>query len=237
MKLLVIIPAYNEESNIDKVISNLKDNFSNYSDFGYVIINDGSTDNTKELPDEKKYNHIDLPCNMGLSCAMQLGYKYGYENNYDCAIQFDGDGQHDINSLPQLLDPVINGEKDFVVGSRFLHGQSEFKSTILRRIGISYLSFIIKVFSGCSVNDPTSGFRAANRKAIKYLSANYPVDYPEPESLVDLSRHSFRIGEVQVNMLEREGGISSISSWKSVYYMIKVSLAIICSSLQRKVGD
>lgn len=192
MKVLLVIPAYNEEDNIVRVIGKVeqfKKRQPGY-ELEYVIINDCSGDNTMKICTEHK-----------------------------------------------LLDPVINGEKDFVVGSRFLHGQSEFKSTILRRIGISYLSFIIKVFSRCSVNDPTSGFRAANRKAIKYLSANYPVDYPEPESLVDLSRHSFRIGEVQVNMLEREGGISSISSWKSVYYMIKVSLAIICSSLQRKVGD
>lgn len=239
MKVLLVIPAYNEEDNIVRVIGKVeqfKKRQPGY-ELEYVIINDCSGDNTMKICTEHNYNVINLIQNLGIGGAVQTGYIYADRHGYDIAVQFDGDGQHDINSLPQLLDPVINGENDFVVGSRFLHGQSEFKSTILRRIGISYLSFIIKVFSGCSVNDPTSGFRAANRKAIKYLSANYPVDYPEPESLVDLSRHSFRIGEVQVNMLEREGGISSISSWKSVYYMIKVSLAIICSSLQRKVGD
>ncbi|BDF04178.1 glycosyltransferase family 2 protein [[Clostridium] hylemonae] len=239
MKVLLVIPAYNEEDNIVRVIGKVeqfKKRQPGY-ELEYVIINDCSGDNTMKICTEHNYNVINLIQNLGIGGAVQTGYIYADRHGYDIAVQFDGDGQHDINSLPQLLDPVINGEKDFVVGSRFLHGQSEFKSTFLRRIGISYLSFIIKVFSRCSVNDPTSGFRAANRKAIKYLSANYPVDYPEPESLVDLSRHSFRIGEVQVNMLEREGGISSISSWKSVYYMIKVSLAIICSSLQRKVGD
>lgn len=141
---------------------------------------------------------------MGIGGAVQTGYMFVNLKGYDSAVQFDGDGRHDINSLLSLLAPVIADEKDFVAGSRFLDGSSEFKSNAIRRIGIGTLSKIIWLFTRNTIKDATSGFRAANRKAIKYLSENYPDDYPEPESLVDLSKHIFRLGEVQVNMLERE---------------------------------
>ena len=240
MRALLIIPAYNEEENIEKVVARI-DEFRKGGCGGltldYVIINDGSTDSTLQICRKNNFNVVNLIQNLGIGGAVQTGYMYAERYGYDIAVQFDGDGQHDINSLMPLLEPVIKDEQDFVVGSRFLEGTSEFKSTLMRRIGIRYLSFIIKLFARCRVTDPTSGFRAANRKVIKYLAWNYPVDYPEPESRVDLSKRSFRISEVQVNMLEREGGMSSISSWKSVYYMVKVSLAIVCSSLQKKTRE
>ena len=138
-----------------------------------------------------------------------------------------------MESLPQLLAPVERGECDFCVGSRFLEGTSQFQSTRLRRLGIRYLSFLIRLLSGTKVTDPTSGFRAANKKVIAALADYYPTDYPEPESIVQIAKQRFRVSEVQVNMFEREGGVSSIHSWKSVYYMIKVSVAILCASLQR----
>lgn len=238
MRVILIIPAYNEEENIQKVVEKIEC-YRKEQEFelDYVIINDGSTDQTMKICEQNHFNVVNLIQNLGIGGAVQTGYLYAEKYGYDVAVQFDGDGQHDINSLKQLLDPIIRGDKDFVVGSRFLDGTSEFQSTFMRRIGIKYLSGIIKVFAKCQVKDPTSGFRAANKEVIRYLAENYPIDYPEPESIVDLSKHRFRIGEVQVNMHEREGGVSSITSWKSLYYMIKVSLAIICSSLQRKVRD
>lgn len=239
MKVLLIIPAYNEEENIVRVVNTVKEFIIKEKEFilDYIIINDGSLDKTLDICKKNGFNVVNLIQNLGIGGAVQTGYMIADRWGYDVAVQFDGDGQHDINSLSNLLMPVLSDEKDFVIGSRFLEGTSEFKSTRMRRIGIRYLSAIIEIFAKCRVKDPTSGFRAANRDVIRYLAKSYPVDYPEPESLVDLSKHSFRIGEVQVNMHEREGGISSISSWKSVYYMIKVSLAIICSSLQRIGGQ
>ena len=238
MRVILIIPAYNEEENIQKVVEKIEC-YRKEQEFelDYVIINDGSTDQTMKICEQNHFNVVNLIQNLGIGGAVQTGYLYAEKYGYDVAVQFDGDGQHDINCLKHLLVPIIRGVKDFVVGSRFLDGTSEFQSTFMRRIGIKYLSGIIKVFAKCQVKDPTSGFRAANKEVIRYLAENYPIDYPEPESIVDLSKHRFRIGEVQVNMHEREGGVSSITSWKSLYYMIKVSLAIICSSLQRKVRD
>ena len=140
-------------------------------------------------------------------------------------MQFDGDGQQ--------LAPVVRGDCDFCVGSRFLDKSSAFQSTPLRRVGIQYLSWLIRLFTGTKVTDPTSGFRAANQAVIRDLADYYPADYPEPESIVQIKKMRHRIQEVQVNMFQREGGQSSIRSWKSIYYMIKVSVAVVCASLQK----
>ena len=156
------------------------------------------------------------------------------KNGYDIAVQFDGDGQHDVCSLPSLIAPIIDGEADFTVGSRFIEKSNTFKSTAIRRFGIKYLSLLIRAVSGLKVLDVTSGFRAANKKALSFLARNYPTDYPEPESLVTLKKNGFRIKEVQVNMFERAAGRSSINSLKSIYYMVKVSFAVICASIQKK---
>ena len=187
----------------------------------------------EEICREEGIHFISLLQNLGIGGAVQTGYLYAQRQGYDAAVQFDGDGQHDLESLPQLLAPVERGECDFCVGSRFLEGTSQFQSTRLRRLGIRYLSFLIRLLSGTKVTDPTSGFRAANKKVIAALADYYPTDYPEPESIVQIAKQRFRVSEVQVNMFEREGGVSSIHSWKSVYYMIKVSVAILCASLQR----
>lgn len=237
MKVLLIIPAYNEADNIERVMTVVNEYKRKKmgDQLDYIIINDGSTDNTLEICQKREYKVINLVQNLGIGGAVQAGYMYAYREKYDIVVQFDGDGQHDINSLQRLIEPIVTDEKDFVVGSRFLEGTSEFKSTVARRIGIRYLSVLLRIFAGCKVKDPTSGYRAGNKKAIEFLSRNYPADYPEPDSLVDLSKNSFRIGEVQVNMHERGGGVSSISAWKSVYYMIKVSLSIICVSFQKKM--
>lgn len=236
----MIIPAYNEESNLQRVVETVSAFAAGKQEYqlDYIIINDGSTDGTEPLCREKGYRAVHLIQNLGIGGAVQTGYLLAKMQGYDVAVQFDGDGQHDINSLDALLEPIVNNQCDFTVGSRFLgKGGSSFRSTLMRRVGIRFLSGIIRLVTGCRLTDPTSGFRAANRKAIGYLAEEYPIDYPEPESIVSLSKTSVRIKEVQVNMFEREGGVSSISPWKSVYYMFKVSLAILCTGFRRKRRD
>lgn len=232
----MIIPAYNEEANIVKTVRSVieygsKCNFQ----LDYIVINDGSTDNTSLVCKKNNIKYIDLIQNLGIGGAVQTGYIYAYKKDYDIAVQFDGDGQHDINSLHNIVVPIIEKKTDFVVGSRFIEGRSNFKSTFMRRIGIKWLSLAIKLCAGTKIYDVTSGFRAANRKAIQLMAKDYPVDYPEPESIVYLLKNGVDISEAQVNMFEREGGQSSIHSWKTIYYMIKVTLAIFCAGLQRKV--
>lgn len=235
MRVLLIIPAYNEEENILRVIERVKKyqkTCSYYLD--YVVINDGSTDRTYQICLENGIHCISLFQNLGIGGAVQTGYIYAKKHNYDIAVQFDGDGQHDLDSLSQLLEPIRNGDCDFCIGSRFISSHSSsFQSTRMRRIGIKYLSVLIRLLSRTKVTDPTSGFRAANKKVIDALVNYYPADYPEPESIVQISKMRYRIQEVQVNMFEREGGASSIHSWKSVYYIVKVSIAIACASLRR----
>ncbi|MCQ2080775.1 MAG: glycosyltransferase family 2 protein [Lachnospiraceae bacterium] len=223
MRVLIIIPAYNEEDSIVDVIDNLKET---NEDVDYVVINDCSKDGTRKLLLEKKLNHISLPQNLGIGGAVQSGYIYAREHGYDIAIQMDGDGQHPAEEITKLVDPIMNGEADMVVGSRFVT-KDGFQSTALRRFGIKFLSGLIKMRIHQRIYDVTSGFRAVNVKGIELFSNNYAQDYPEPESLITAAKFGLRICEVPVMMKERQGGVSSISSFKSVYYMIKVSLAIL----------
>lgn len=242
MKILLIIPAYNEEENILNTIMSIenfkKENSQNYSySIDYVVINDGSTDKTQAILDENGINSVQLIMNLGIGGAVQTGYRYAEENNYDIAVQFDGDGQHDINSLDFVVQPVIKKEADFVIGSRFLpEEKADFQTTFMRRIGIKILSFLIYLSSGKKVYDVTSGYRACNKDIIAYFSKKYPTSYPEPESTVHLLKKKFNIKEVAVNMMERSGGQSSIRSFTSVKYMIEVSIAIIVSGFMRE-GD
>lgn len=235
MRVLMIVPAYNEQDNIAETVNKIcsNKNIKNGVEVDYIVINDGSTDNTQIVCESEGIKCLKLMQNLGIGGAVQTGYKYAHLCGYDIAVQFDGDGQHDIASLQQLINPILNGECDFVVGSRFVDGSSQFKSTRMRRVGINWLSKVIKIFTGITIKDPTSGYRAANRKCIQFFASNYPIDYPEPESIVMLAKKNLSIVEKQVNMFEREGGESSISMWKSVYYMLKVTLAIVCTSFQK----
>lgn len=237
MKVLIIIPAYNEEANICKTVDMIE-SYRRECDFDldYVVINDGSTDQTHSICLEHNLHAIHLVQNLGIGGAVQTGYIYANLNHYDIAVQFDGDGQHDICSLKDILEPIFCGQANFVIGSRFVAENGGFQSTFMRRIGIKWLSFLIRILSGKKIYDVTSGFRAADRKSIALLSKEYPVDYPEPESIMYLLKNDIVVAEVSANMFQREGGISSIHSWKAVYYMLKVSLAIICAKLQRKEG-
>ena len=228
MKILVIIPCYNEEKNIDKVVQNIINYSSSRSGYtiDYLIINDCSKDNTLKICREKNYNYINLPVNLGIGGGVQAGYLYAHARGYDIAIQHDGDGQHDPCYFGNVISPILSGQADIVIGSRFL-GKEGFQSTGLRRFGISFLSLLIYLCTGVKIHDVTSGYRAVNRKYIKLFAVHYAQDYPEPEAIMDAALHKAIIIEVPVVMREREEGKSSIDPIKSIYYMIKVSLAIL----------
>lgn len=233
-KVLIIIPAYNEELNIKKTVDKLKKlKLGKKYQLDYIVINDGSKDNTLEICKENNIKTVDLINNLGIGGAVQTGYKYAYYNDFDIAIQFDGDGQHDENYILKLIEEIDNGY-NMVIGSRFIEKLSKFRSSSTRQIGIKILSFCIKLFSGVRIYDPTSGFRAVDRNGIKLFAKRYPTEYPEPSSSVDLIKSGLIIKEIPVEMHEREFGKSSISLPKSVYYMISVCIAIMVSGLRKR---
>lgn len=221
-RILLIIPAYNEAQSIDYVIQNI---IRNYPQYGYVIVNDGSTDNTYDICKQRGYNVLNLSVNLGIGGAVQAGYLYAKRNHYDIAVQIDGDGQHDVAYVKDVIEPILQGRADVVVGSRFVKKEG-FQTTSSRRMGISLLSLFIKICTGKKIYDVTSGFRAANSKFIDVYGMDYPRDYPEPEALVIAMVYGGTVCEVPVVMKERQGGTSSINLKRSIYYMIKVSLAI-----------
>ena len=225
LKILVIIPACNEELNIKKVIENLQ---TKAPDVDYVIVNDYSKDKTREVCCNNGFNYIDLPVNLGIGGGVQAGYQYALENGYDIAIQHDGDGQHDPAYIRDVVSPIIYDQADIVIGSRFMNNVG-FQSSGIRRLGINILSGLIMLCWGIRVKDVTSGFRGVNRKFIEIYAAEYAQDYPEPEAIIAGAMYGARIMEVPVVMQERTKGASSITFWKSIHYMIKVSLAIIIS--------
>jgi glycosyltransferase involved in cell wall biosynthesis len=230
LKVIVLIPCYNEDKNIVNVIRNIK-NFTDHNaetDFtiDYIIINDCSKDETLTVCKENSYNYLNLPVNLGIGGCVQTGYKYAYDRGYDVAIQHDGDGQHDPVYFKDVIEPILAGQADIVIGSRFINNRG-FQSTGLRRFGISFLSGIIRLCTGVKIHDVTSGYRAVNSKYIELFAFHYPQDYPEPEAIVNAVLHKARILEVPVIMHERKEGKSSINLIKSIYYMVKVSLAIL----------
>ena len=220
--VLIIIPAYNEEGSVGKVIEGIR-TYLPRADI--LIVNDGSKDLTSERARGYEATVLDLPFNLGIGGAMQAGYKYAYEKGYNIAIQVDADGQHDPKEIPKLLQALTEMRVDMVIGSRFL-GDSEFKSSMIRRVGISFFSKVISTIAKQKITDPTSGFRAANRKAIQLFASDYPQDYPEPEAVVLLHQCGLKMAEVAVGMSKRYSGESSITKIRSVYYMVKVLLAI-----------
>lgn len=222
-KPLIIIPAYKEADNIEKLVNNI---IENYPQYDYVIINDGSRDDTRNICIKNSYQFLDLPINLGIGGAVQTGYKYAEREGYDIAIQIDGDGQHDVSQLDKVIAPLVQGEADIAIGSRFIEKEG-FQSSSMRRFGIRFLSALIHLCTGKKVLDVTSGYRAVNRRFIEIYAENYPSDYPEPEAIVAAVMHRGRIKEVPVIMKERQTGTSSIRAWKSVYYMLKVTLAIL----------
>ena len=230
MKTLVIIPAYNEEGSVEKVVEELK-KYLPQADA--LVVNDGSTDLTSEKAKFSGAVVLDLPFNLGIGGAMQAGYKYAFEKDYDIAIQVDGDGQHDPKEIPKLLKVLEEGKVDMVIGSRFI-GDSPFKSSMMRRVGISIFSKVISLIVGQNITDPTAGFRAVNRKAIQLFALDYPQDYPEPEAVVLVHQCGLRMEEVPAGMSERYAGESSITKSRSIYYMAKVLLAIFVDCFKKR---
>ena len=223
MKCLIIIPAYNEAGNLERVLDNL---IKNYPQYDYIIVNDGSTDNTKQVCERNGYQALHLPINLGIGGAVQTGYLYARENGYDAAVQIDGDGQHDIQYLGDMLRYLQEGQADIVIGSRFVEKQG-FQSSAVRRLGIRFLSGLAWALSGVRVKDITSGYRVVNRRFIDIYADDYPADYPEPEAMIIAAIHGGRIREYPVIMKERDAGVSSINFKRSIYYMVKVTLAMI----------
>ncbi len=234
-RILVIVPAYNEELNIGKVVRSIKDTFlQDLVQNDVMVVNDGSKDSTKQEAEKSGSMVLDLPFNLGIGGAVQSGFRFAFEHGYDIAIQIDGDGQHDPAYINEIIQPILNNEADVVIGSRFLKTvKNGFRSTLMRRFGIKIFYFVNTIAIGQKITDNTSGFRAYNKKAIQYLKDHYPVDYPEPEAVVMLGKKKFRIREIPVIMKERAGGTSSITTVKSVYYMIKVLLAIFINLVKR----
>ena len=229
MKKLVIIPAYNEEGGIEKTVQDI---LSNAPDFDYVIINDCSTDQTLAVCEKNGFHVVNLPVNLGIGGGVQTGYLYAWQNGYDIAVQFDGDGQHNARYLDEMADKLINEHLDMVIGSRYIKKEG-FQSSGLRRFGIRYFTGLIRLVTGKKITDPTSGMRRVGRDVIGFYAKNYPKDYPEPESVVTILKNGKKVEELPVQMNAREEGVSSISPRKSVYYMIKVSLAILIAAFRR----
>ena len=223
MKNLIIIPAYNEQECIKETIEMIK---RDAPDFDYVVINDHSTDDTLTILKQNHINFVNLPANLGIGGAVQTGYLYAYENDYDTAVQVDADGQHDPKYLSMMLDTLKKENADMIIGSRFIENKG-FQSTFARRIGITYFTKLIHMLTGATITDTTSGLRMGNRKVIELFARDYPRDYPEPESVVTLLKKGMNVKEVPVMMRERQGGVSSINLKKSVYYMVKVTIAIL----------
>lgn len=219
MKILIVIPCYNEEKNIVEVVENIKK-----ENLDYIVINDGSTDNSKKVLEENNINFLNLPFNCGIGGAVQTGYKYALQKGYDIAVQFDGDGQHDAKYIKKITDPIINGEANMVIGSRFFNSESKFKSSAFRRIGIKILSFLLKSMTGQKIYDITSGFRAIDKNVLKQFAKKYEQEYPEPTTNLEIAKQKYKILEVGVEMHERKHGKSSITVFKSGYYMFNVIL-------------
>lgn len=229
MRILLIIPAFNESKNIAKLLDEI---ISLKLGIDALVINDASRDNTSELAKLHGAIVIDLPVNLGIGGAVQTGYLYALKNNYDVAIQVDGDGQHNPEFIPQLLESIKRGEADMVIGSRFID-YSGFQSSKARRMGIGFLQKLIYFVAGAKITDPTSGFRACNKKIISIFSRYYPYDYPEPESIVYVLRHKCIVKEIPVIMRERIGGESSIRPIHAFYYMLKISIAIVFDKIKK----
>ena len=227
-KVLIVIPAYNEADNILNTVRGVVEH-----GYDYIVVNDGSRDATLDVCRSNGLNVLDLPMNLGIGGAVQAGHKYAQRFGYAIDIQLDGDGQHDPAYLDALVREVASGA-DLVIGSRFLEKTDGFQSTFMRRVGITWLSAMLKLCTGRRVSDPTSGFRACGCRAIDLFCASYPVDYPEPESIAVAIKSGLSVKEVSVEMRERQGGTSSIGGLSSVYYMLKVSLAILIASVSRR---
>lgn len=240
IKIAAVVPAYNEEEAITNVVHSLcalnKEGF----ELQVVVVNDCSRDKTVEVVESIEVSNdlpqpvlLDLPVNLGIGGAVQTGFQYAFENGFDYAVQVDGDGQHPAQELPKLLNALQATDANVAIGSRFIDKEG-FQSTGMRRLGINYLKSLIRLLTGVSILDNTSGFRMLDRKALALVNEYYPDEYPEPESIIIYVKNKIEIVEVPVLMIERQGGVSSIRYFDQLYYMVKVSLALIYSYIRNK---
>ena len=228
LKKLVIIPAYNEESSIEAQYEEVR---KQAPDYDVLVINDGSGDRTAELCYNHHIEYLDLAVNLGIGGAVQTGYRYAALNGYDIAVQVDGDGQHDPAYLPSLCEALLQQGADMVVGSRFIEKEGD-QSGRIRRMGIRYFSRLIRLLCGQRITDPTSGLRMVGRKLIEEFASDYPQDYPEPESIVRVLKNGYTVTEIPVRMRKRAGGRSSIRPAGAIYYMVKVTIAVILERMR-----
>jgi glycosyltransferase involved in cell wall biosynthesis len=233
VKIAVVIPAYNEEESIAKVVKSINAVAIDSVQLQAVVVNDCSTDRTALIAEQLDCVLLDLPVNLGIGGAVQTGFRYALEHDFDYAVQVDGDGQHPANEIYKLYEALINSNANVAIGSRFIRKEG-FQSTGMRRMGINYLKNLIHLLTGRSILDNTSGFRMLDRKALELVYEYYPDEYPEPESIILYLKKGLEIVEVPVTMAERQGGVSSIRYFDQLYYMVKVSLAIIYSYIRNK---
>lgn len=233
-KIILVIPAYNEEECVLNTYQSVVEyNKKNKTKYDVIVVNDGSKDRTSEICHLNKIPVIDLVHNLGIGGAVQTGYKYAYKNGYDIAVQYDCDGQHDVRYVKNITEPIVEGEADLVIGSRFVEELDTFKSSRARRIGIKITSFFIKFATKKKIYDTTSGFRACSREVMKDFSLSYPREYAEPITTAEIIKKKYNVAEVPVEMHERQGGTSSIHTWKNVYYMLNVCLALLIIKIRR----
>jgi glycosyltransferase involved in cell wall biosynthesis len=232
LRRVAIVPALNEEHTVPRVIDELR---AFDAGLDVVVVDDGSTDRTAEVAAARGAKVLRLPFNLGIGGAVQAGFRFAFENGYDIAVRVDGDGQHDPAQLPRILEPVLRGEADIAVGSRFAGEPGDgYRSSRSRRIGIRILAAVVSRIVGQRVTDTTSGFQVVNRNGIALFARDYPHDYPEVEATIMVFRHRLRLAEVPVTMRERGGGTSSITALRSIYYMAKVLLAIFVGLFRRE---
>lgn len=232
-EIFIIIPCFNEELCIESTVKNLR---SSMPGVRIAVVNDGSSDHTLEKIQslqDPALTILDIPLNSGIGTAVQTGLLYATRNGAKYAVKVDGDGQHPAEEIPHLLAPLLAGDADFIIGSRFLKKGAGFHSTFIRRIGISFFHILSFLLTGTAITDATSGFRAYNCKALEFAAKYYPAfDYPEPEECILFLRNCFRIEEVPCRMAERQAGKSSIRPGKAVYYMLKVGFAMIMEAIR-----
>jgi glycosyltransferase involved in cell wall biosynthesis len=229
VKILVIVPAYNEESCIRGVIEDVRASFPQGD---ILVVNDGSRDMTSAIANALGVNVLDLPYNIGIGGAMQAGFLYAVQGGYDAALQFDGDGQHYASQIEKILKPFLSDGADLVVGSRFI-SEGGFRSSVQRRIGAKILSFVVSGIIRQKITDPTSGFRVYGRKSLEFFNLVYPEDYPEVEALILAYKKGLTIVEAPSEIGVRKGGKSSITFSQAFYYMVKVLLAIFVDLMKK----
>jgi glycosyltransferase involved in cell wall biosynthesis len=222
-RTVAVVPAYDEEGAIAGVVEGIR---AFDPSIDVVVVDDGSTDSTAAVAVSAGAAVVRLPFNLGIGGAVQTGFRYALEHGYEVAVRLDGDGQHDPAELPKLLAPLVRGAADVVTGSRFQDTEDEYRPPLARRLGITWFAKLVSLLARQRVTDTTSGFQALNERGIALFARDYPSDYPEVEATVLVLKHRLRLVEVPVRMLEREHGTSSITFVRSVYYAIKVTLAL-----------